>query len=347
MIHVLKDLSKAEALFAGMEDSMIRSCLQGMMDAKIYVTDPEAPRSALAFLAAFAFYSGEPDRELVAFKPKGVVGMIPPDDGWAALIEERWPDAFKATRYAIKKDTKFDREKLTALCAALPEGYTLRRIDGALYELCLENDQFRDCVANFDSKEQFLQLGRGFAVVKDGKPVSVASSYTVYREGLEIEIDTAEDERRKGLASAAGAALILSCLDEALYPSWDAANLESVHLAEKLGYELSHEYPCYWLDEIIDRAVQNPDQSGWDALCGRYEKENGDRKVFEIMRRGGDLYIKFVSRQGEPLEMKLYPLSENLFGLAWGDDEIVFSNGGMSVDGQACRKIPAEDFQNI
>ena len=64
MIYELKETAKAEPVFAGMEDSMIRSCLQGMMGGKIYVTDPEAPRSALAFLACFSFYAGEPDRIL-------------------------------------------------------------------------------------------------------------------------------------------------------------------------------------------------------------------------------------------------------------------------------------------
>lgn len=37
-------------------------------------------------------------------------------------------------------------------------------------------------------------------------------------------------------------ALILNCLEEELYPSWDAQNRNSVHLAEKLGYEFDHEY---------------------------------------------------------------------------------------------------------
>ena len=41
------------------------------------------------------------------------------------------------------------------------------------------------------------------------------------------------------------AALILQCLEEGLYPSWDAQNMISVHLAEKLGYELDHEYMVY------------------------------------------------------------------------------------------------------
>ena len=83
------------------------------------------------------------------------------------------------------------------------------------------------------------------AVMKDGRPVSVCSSYTSFRDGIEIEVDTLEEERRKGLAAAVSASLILSCLDDGLYPSWDAANPASVHLAEKLGYEFSHEYHCY------------------------------------------------------------------------------------------------------
>ena len=65
------------------------------------------------------------------------------------------------------------------------------------------------------------------------------------KHGLEIEVDTVEEERRKGLATAASAALILRCLDEGLYPSWDAQNMLSVHLAEKLGYEFDHEYTVY------------------------------------------------------------------------------------------------------
>lgn len=63
-----------------------------------------------------------------------------------------------------------------------------------------------------------------------------------------IEVDTAEPERRKSLALIACSALILRCLDEGLYPSWDAMNMGSVHLAEKLGYEFDHEYTAYEID---------------------------------------------------------------------------------------------------
>ena len=247
MLYELKDTSRAEALFAGMEDTMILSCLQGMMGT-VLVTDREHPRSALAAAPCFSFYAGEPERELAAWRPRGEVCMVPPDRRWAALIEECWPRAEKTTRYAIRKDTKFDRKRLTELAASLPAGYELRRIDGALYEQCRESGLFCDCVAHFGSRGGYLRQGRGFGVVKDGKLLSAASSFSVYRGGIEIEIDTVPEERRRGLAAAAGAALILSCLEDGLYPSWDAANPASVALAEKLGYELRGEYECYWLD---------------------------------------------------------------------------------------------------
>ena len=340
MIYELKDTAKAAQLFAGNEDSMVRTCLQGLMGGKVYVTDPGSPRSALAFCACFSWYAGEPDRELAAFKPKGVVGMVPPDGRWAALIEECWPDAEKVTRYAIKKDTKFDREKLEKLAAALPEGYALHKIDSAIYDQLLEDEQFNDCVKHFESKEQYFELGRGYAVMKDGKPVCAASSYSVYREGIEIEIDTAEEERRKGLAGAACARLILSCLDDGLYPSWDAANMNSVRLAEKLGYEFSHEYPCYWLDGILDIAVKDPDRTGWPAFCGRYELPIKDHRIYEVDRKDEDLFVHFVNTEGKPMDLKLWCVGPDTFGLMWGDDRITFTSDAMILDGDVvCKKL--------
>ena len=78
-----------------------------------------------------------------------------------------------------------------------------------------------------------------------GRIVSGASSYSRYDKGIEIEIDTEKAHRRRGLATAAGAALILECLSRGLYPSWDAQNKWSVALAEKLGYHFDHEYVAY------------------------------------------------------------------------------------------------------
>ena len=39
--------------------------------------------------------------------------------------------------------------------------------------------------------------------------------------------------------------LILNCLKEGLYPSWDAQNPWSLDLAEQLGYHFDHTYTAY------------------------------------------------------------------------------------------------------
>jgi len=148
-------------------------------------------------------------------------------------------------RYAIKKDTKFDTMKLQDMAGQLPEGYKLKRIDSDIYDKCLLNPVTADFVSAFGSKERYLEYGRGMVIMKDDVIVAGASSYTRYKEGIEIEVDTVESERRKHLATTVCAALILECLKENLYPSWDAQNMNSVHLAEKLGYEYAHEYVAY------------------------------------------------------------------------------------------------------
>ena len=78
-----------------------------------------------------------------------------------------------------------------------------------------------------------------------GEVLAGASSYSSYPGGIEIEIDTRKDQRRQGLARACGARLMLECLERGLYPSWDAANKISVHLAETLGYRFREEYIVY------------------------------------------------------------------------------------------------------
>lgn len=244
MIYEMTDTSKVEGLFAGWQETLIYSCLQKVM-GKIYVTEPDRPKSAFAYVGCFGFFAGEPSRELVEYRPEGFSILTPQNPEWAVLIEDCYPDAKKGVRYAIRKDTRFDEDTLRKNIVKLPDGYELRVVDGEAYDRCLTNPVTEDFVSCFGSKEKYLELGRGVVVEYNGEIVAGASSYTRYREGIEIEVDTVESHRRKHLALAACSALILQCLEEGLYPSWDAQNMDSVHLAEKLGYEFDHEYVVY------------------------------------------------------------------------------------------------------
>ena len=65
--------------------------------------------------------------------------------------------------------------------------------------------------------------------------------------------ETGGNDRPLLPAEAACSDLILRCLGEGLYPSRDAQNMASVHLAEKPGYELDHTYTVY---EISQRQTE-------------------------------------------------------------------------------------------
>ena len=121
----------------------------------------------------------------------------------------------------------------------------MKMIDESLFNYCRTTEWCKDLVAQYRDYKIYGQYGIGVMILKDGEPVSGASSYSGYRNGIEIEIDTKEEYRRKGLAYICGAELILKCLERGWYPSWDAHNRESLALAEKLGYHLDYEYPAY------------------------------------------------------------------------------------------------------
>ena len=248
MIEKLEDPRAAAHLFDGWEETMIWSALEGIM-GQVYGA---GSASAMVLAGDFAFFAGEPNAELASF----LTGMpfviaTPRDDAWADLLEKvHGSHARRTERYAIKKEPGvFDPEKLRELRNRLPTGYQLAQIEETLYEACKAEDWCRDLVSQYPTYGMYKKLGLGAAVLYNGELVAGASSYCTYGAGIEIEIDTRADHRRKGLATACSAALILECLDRGLYPSWDAQNRWSVALAEKLDYHFSHTYPVY---EISD-----------------------------------------------------------------------------------------------
>lgn len=249
MIHKVLDTEKVKHLFGDWQETMIWSCLEKVM-GDTYADDLENPQSVMAVLADFIFYAGKPNRELVLFKPAEYerdIIMVPQNIEWQELIADSYKErAKRVTRYAIKKEGNlFDRNRLQSIVDSLDPAYSIHIIDEDIFRYCKENDWGFYLVSQFSDYEMYQKLGLGVVVMKDGEPVSSASSYTRYKEGIEIEIDTRSDYRRNGLASVCGAKLIMECLDRNLYPSWDADNKWSVALAEKLGYHFDHEYTAY------------------------------------------------------------------------------------------------------
>ncbi len=263
MVYEVKQTATASALFQGWEETMILSCLQGIMGRlystePIYTTEPlydteslysaESPASAMAVLGDFTFFAGRISRELISFKPKDCTQdfmiMVGQNEEWNHAIAEHYgAKAAVVSRYAFKKEPNaFDRQKLEHAASSMPDCLEADLIDEQLFYLCKANGWSTDLVSQFKDYEEYRRLGLGVVIHKGPEIFCGASSYSRYRDGIEIEIDTREDHRRQGLAYACGARLILECLKRKLYPSWDAQNPWSAALACKLGYHYSHTY---------------------------------------------------------------------------------------------------------
>ena len=173
--------------------------------------------------------------------------MIPENQEWERCIEQTFQsNAERFTRYATKKEWGvWDYKKLEQIAGSIPEGYEIQMIDEEVYDYAINHGWCRDWVGQYTDYEDYRENGIGVVVTKDSIPVAGASSYAYFSEGIEVEIDTHKDYRRKGLGLICGARLILECAERGLYPSWDAHNQASLSLARKLGYRLDHPYTAY------------------------------------------------------------------------------------------------------
>lgn len=237
-------LKQIAPLFSGWEETLIWSVLEGHMGRAI--VEPEAnPVSAQLSVGDICFFAGVPSESLALTAASDE--LVPQNEAWCEAIERAWGERVqKRLRYAIKKEPDvFNRERLQRFVDALPPEFELKLFEASVCALSQAESWSRDFCSCFQGTDDFLRRGLGVAILKNGELVSGASSYTIYHGGIEIEIDTKPEYREQGLATVCGARLILEALNRDLYPSWDAFDLRSVALAEKLGYHLSHPYTIY------------------------------------------------------------------------------------------------------
>ena len=248
-------------LFAGYSDTLVRSTFDGFW-GEIWVDRVNNPQTAVMYTDFFTYFGGDASHPctnafLLDFPweiTDGVLCLVPQSDAWDARIREiLGTRAQRGTRWSIHHEPDiFDECHLRALRAALPEEYTLERIDTLRYIEALSADWSASFCVNFRDWEHFRDCGIGFVAVKDGKIVAGASSYSAYNGGIEVQVETHVNHRRRGIAQACAAALILACRERGLYASWDAANRESVALACKLGYREKGPYTVYYFKKPKD-----------------------------------------------------------------------------------------------
>ncbi|WP_233152577.1 GNAT family N-acetyltransferase, partial [Bacillus mycoides] len=240
------------SMFEDFNNVVLLSYLQGHM-GNAWVNDLENPTVAQITVGIFTFYAGDPNaketEELLRNIPERIL-VIVNSDQWKKRLEtfhERKIDKF--LRYKFKRNTEvFNRSKLQSFITALPKGYELRKIDEHIANNPTLHNVSEDFTSQFRSIDDYVNRGIGYSILYNGEVVCGASSYSIYNDGIEIEVATDLDHRRKGLATVVCATLILDCLEKGRYPNWDAANSTSVKLAEKLGYVFDKAYDTYFVN---------------------------------------------------------------------------------------------------
>ncbi len=250
---------------------IVRSCCQGLVASRVFADDARAPTAAVLSLSRMGIGFAAGDARQAA-------GLLDCLRGWHAWYEITNPppswhpalaawsrDSFATVRYGFSVGASgFDLDKLRAL-ASPPPGTRLRRYDEALLRQALSSAWSEDQLGAFETPEAFCKEGLGVALVsEDGALLAGCTSFCRHADGYEIQIDTHPDARGKGYAACVGAAFVLETLSRDLTPYWDAANIASLRLSQKLGFIFREAYACWMLvsdkataEEAAKRAIAN------------------------------------------------------------------------------------------
>lgn len=236
----IKDLKKLINLFKDIRFYMGHSVLDGMM-GEAYTDNISNPKFAILIVRKYCFISGNIEKEnlykLINNKLKQYI--IIPSDNLKSVIEEIFKGNInKCERHSIKKNPVFDNRKLQEYINKVPKEYNIQSIDKKI-AYRIKEEKFINITDNYEKN------GVGYCCTYNNEIIGVASSNIFYKDGIEVNIKVKDEYRRKGIATALASKLILKCSEENKKISWDAANLWSVGLAEKLGFEYDSTYNIY------------------------------------------------------------------------------------------------------
>lgn len=226
------------------DDVLIQSFLQGYMGYSIF-EDKKNPKSVQIVVGDFCFFSGTPNEHFIKEAKADIITFQ--NEAWENLAEKSLINkVIKSKRYKMKAElNSFKKDQLKYYVESLDKDFIITKIDENIYQEVLNDKWSKDFCSLFNSYNEFSKKGLGFVILYKNQIISGASSYAYADNCIEIEIDTKKEYRNKGLAKACGSKLILECISRNIYPSWDAQDLRSVHLATTLGYKIDKEYNVF------------------------------------------------------------------------------------------------------
>lgn len=225
-------------------DYSIDCAVEGQM-GRAYVDHPERPTAWCINVGPFWYFAGVAGgpggRALLAeFPPHNLLMPSPPE--WIGAAREMFGDRLVTfPRYSFDAES-LSEVHLNAILDTSPHREHVRRVDTGLLARPDNYVEYDD----FDSAEDFLDRGIAYTMLEGGTLAGAAYSSLVCNRGIEVSLFVDEPYRRRGIATALSAALLLECVRRGLRPNWDAGNLASCALAEKLGYTPTGVYKSYY-----------------------------------------------------------------------------------------------------
>lgn len=228
-------------------DFSIDCVLEGQMGAA-FVDDGDHPAVFQIQVGPFVYFAGDAAgaNALAALHTlTPAVLLMPSAPGWLEAIKQRFGEQLVPfERYSFSGE-RLSLEHLDTLCRATSK-YTVQCMDATFAARVWGQEHFID-LSYFDSPEDFEQRGLGFYAAVDDTVVGTAHSQLVCNRGIEVSLYVMPKHRERGLGTLLSSHLVKACLENGQEAHWDAANLESCRLAQKLGYTPSGAYQAHYL----------------------------------------------------------------------------------------------------
>ncbi|MGF9915327.1 GNAT family N-acetyltransferase [Paenibacillus ehimensis] len=246
----------------------LMSIVAGNNKGKIFVDDPDRPRTAMIWaIASIAFFVGDcRNSEFIPHLNSYIDRKINQDSmeiiggTWftIAVADEAWDEALNEalTDYELHEGEDLVFEFAADRYSKLRQAQTETRFQITPLNAALLNDPANDFVLEdlsefWNSTGDFMDKGFGYCVLKDGTVQSVCFSGYVYGNGHDLVVRTYEEaERQKGLGAAVTFAYLDYCVRNGLVPHWttDEENEASMALANKCGFVLKEKSKVYELE---------------------------------------------------------------------------------------------------
>lgn len=112
----------------------------------------------------------------------------------------------------------------------------------------LTNKEFaqNDLDLFWNSKEDFLQKGYGFAAIEGSEIIGICYSSFVTQDTHAIGVETLAPHQGKGVGTHLASLLVNEMIENGFTPYWDCSlnNEASKKLALRLGFQQTHQYKC-------------------------------------------------------------------------------------------------------